>query len=92
MKSWLAVLDKVALLEPLVILPDHSHPGDRKLIGEQRAFLIDLQERMQALKGQGKTAEEAARLISTEFQTKYAGWTRLNFLERSVTDTFGKAP
>ncbi len=90
-RSWLAVLDKVALLKPAVILPDHSQPGDGKLIAEQRAFLVDLQERMQALKREGKSAAEAARLISAEFQAKYAGWTRLNFLERSVTDTFGKA-
>jgi hypothetical protein len=85
------VLDKVAPLQPALILPDHSQPGDGKLIAEQRAFLIDLQERMQALKSQGKSAAEAARLISTEFQAKYAGWTRLNFLERSVTDTFDRA-
>lgn len=89
-KSWIAVLDKAALLEPAVILPDHSQPGDGKLIAEQRAFLVDLQERIAALKGQGKSAEEAARLISAEFQARYAGWTRLNFLERSITDTFGK--
>jgi hypothetical protein len=61
------------------------------LIAEQRAFLIDLQDRMQALKGERKSAAEAARLISAEFQAKYARWTRLNFLERSVVDTFGKA-
>jgi glyoxylase-like metal-dependent hydrolase (beta-lactamase superfamily II) len=89
-KSWIAVLDKAALLEPAVILPDHSQPGDGKLIAEQRAFLVDLQQRIAALKAQGKSAEEAARLISAEFQAKYAGWTRLNFLERSITDTFGK--
>jgi hypothetical protein len=46
---------------------------------------------MQALKSQGKSAAEAARLISREFQAKYTGWTRLNFLERSVTDTFDRA-
>ena len=90
-KSWLAVLDKAALLKPTLILPDHSQPGDGKLIAEQRAFLVDLQERIQALKGQGKNAEEAARLINTEFQARYAGWTRLNFLERSVTATFQEA-
>jgi glyoxylase-like metal-dependent hydrolase (beta-lactamase superfamily II) len=90
-KSWIAVLDKAALLKPALILPDHSQPGDAKLIAEQRAFLIDLQERIAALEGQGKSAEEAARLISAEFQARYAGWTRLNFLERSITDTFGKA-
>ena len=90
-KSWLAVLDKVAPLQPALILPDHSQPGDGKLIAEQRAFLIDLQDRMQALKSERKSAAEAARLISAEFQAKYAGWTRLNFLERSVADTFDRA-
>jgi hypothetical protein len=85
------VLDKAALLAPALILPDHSQPGDGKLIAEQRAFLVDLQERIAALKGQGKSAEEAARLISAEFQARYAGWTRLNFLERSITYTFGRA-
>jgi glyoxylase-like metal-dependent hydrolase (beta-lactamase superfamily II) len=90
-KSWIAVLDKVAPLEPALILPDHSQPGDGKLIAEQRAFLVDLQERIAALKSQGKSAEEAARMISAEFQARYAGWTRLNFLERSIADTFGKA-
>jgi glyoxylase-like metal-dependent hydrolase (beta-lactamase superfamily II) len=83
-KSWLGVLDKVEPLKPALILPDHSAPGDRNLIAEQRAFLTDLQESIQALKRQGKNAGEAARLISAEFQTRYAGWTRLNFLERSV--------
>ena len=87
-KSWLAVLDKVAALTPTLILPDHSQPGDGKLIAEQRAFLTDLQERIQALKHEGKDAEEAAHLISAEFQSRYAGWTRLNFLERSVITAF----
>ena len=90
-KNWLAVLDKVAPLQAALILPDHSQPGDGKMIAEQRAFLIDLQDRMQALKSERKSAAEAARLISAEFQAKYAGWTRLNFLERSVTDTFDRA-
>jgi glyoxylase-like metal-dependent hydrolase (beta-lactamase superfamily II) len=82
--SWLAVVDKVAALKPALILPDHSLPGDGRLIAEQRGFLADLQESVQALKRQGKSAEEAARQISADFQSRYTGWTRLNFLERSV--------
>ncbi len=83
-KSWIAVLDKVAGLRPALILPDHSLPGDGRLIAEQRDFLIDLQESIEAHKRQGKNAEDAARQISADFQSRYAGWTRLNFLERSV--------
>jgi hypothetical protein len=78
----------VAALKPAIILPDHSLPGDFGLIAEQRGFLADLQESIQALKRQGKSAEEAARQISTDFQSRYAGWTRLNFLERSVISAY----
>jgi glyoxylase-like metal-dependent hydrolase (beta-lactamase superfamily II) len=87
-KSWLAVLDKVAPLQPALILPDHSVPGDANLIAEQRAFLVDLQQRIAASKAAGKSADEAGRLISADFQKRYAGWTRLNFLERSVPVEF----
>jgi glyoxylase-like metal-dependent hydrolase (beta-lactamase superfamily II) len=82
--SWIAVVDKVAALKPAIILPDHSLPGGGELIAEQRGFLADLQQGVQALKRQGKSAEETARQISADFQSRYAGWTRLNFLERSV--------
>jgi glyoxylase-like metal-dependent hydrolase (beta-lactamase superfamily II) len=84
LKSWIAVVDKVAALKPALILPDHSLPGGGRLIQEQRDFLADLQESIQALKRQGKSTEEAARQISADFQARYAGWTRLNFLERSI--------
>jgi glyoxylase-like metal-dependent hydrolase (beta-lactamase superfamily II) len=84
LKSWIAVIDKVAALKPALILPDHSLPGGAELIPEQRAFLVDLERSIEALKRQGKSAEEAAREISADFQSRYAGWTRLNFLERSV--------
>jgi glyoxylase-like metal-dependent hydrolase (beta-lactamase superfamily II) len=84
LKSWIAVVDKVAALKPALILPDHSLPGGGELIAEQRGFLVDLEQSIQALKRQGKSAEEAARQIGNDFQSRYAGWTRLNFLERSV--------
>jgi glyoxylase-like metal-dependent hydrolase (beta-lactamase superfamily II) len=84
LKSWIAVIDKVAALKPALILPDHSLPGGGELIAEQRGFLVDLDSSIQALKHQGKSAEEAARQIGNDFQSRYAGWTRLNFLERSV--------
>jgi glyoxylase-like metal-dependent hydrolase (beta-lactamase superfamily II) len=91
LKSWIAVVDKVAALKPALVLPDHSLPGDGRLIAEQRDFLADLQESVQALKREGKSAEEAARQISADFQARYKGWTRLNFLERSVIAAYPDA-
>jgi glyoxylase-like metal-dependent hydrolase (beta-lactamase superfamily II) len=84
-KSWIAVVDKVAALKPAIVLPDHSLPGAGELmIAEQRGFLANLDASIDAAKRQGKSAEEAARQINAEFQSRYAGWHRLNFIERSV--------
>jgi glyoxylase-like metal-dependent hydrolase (beta-lactamase superfamily II) len=85
LKSWIAIVDKVAALKPALILPDHSLPGDGgRLIREQRDFLADLEASVQTLRREGRSAEEAAREISAAFPARYPGWTRLNFLERSV--------
>src|ERR1041385_355722 len=40
--SWLAVLDKVAALNALHVLPDHSAPGDGSLVALERQFINDL--------------------------------------------------
>jgi glyoxylase-like metal-dependent hydrolase (beta-lactamase superfamily II) len=86
LKSWIAVVDKVAAaVKPVMILPDHSLPGGPELIAEQRGFLADLEASIQASKRQGKSAEEAARQIGADFRSRYVGWHRLNFIERSVT-------
>jgi glyoxylase-like metal-dependent hydrolase (beta-lactamase superfamily II) len=84
LKSWIAVVDKAAALKPAIVLPDHSLVGGGELIAEQRGFLADLDASVQAAKGQGKSAEEAAKQINADFQKRYAGWHRLNFIERSV--------
>ena len=53
LKSWLAVLDKLEPLKPRFIVPDHGALGDGSLIGQERAFLLDLQKRALELKRQG---------------------------------------
>ncbi len=40
---WLSVLDKLAALNPLHVVPDHAEPGDAGLIKAQRELLIKQQ-------------------------------------------------
>jgi glyoxylase-like metal-dependent hydrolase (beta-lactamase superfamily II) len=91
-KSWLAVLDRVADLKPSLILPDHSPPGDSAMIAEQRAYMTDLLERAKAIKSEGKSAEDTARQLSAEFATKYPGWLRPGNLTRAATQAYREAP
>jgi glyoxylase-like metal-dependent hydrolase (beta-lactamase superfamily II) len=41
-QTWIAILDKLAALQPLQVLPDHGAFGDARLISEQRAYLSGL--------------------------------------------------
>ena len=76
--SWLAVLDKVAALNALHILPDHSAPGDGGLVAQERQFISDVRSGALALKAKGVPAESAAQQLGVELKAKYADWPSLN--------------
>ncbi|HEX4051456.1 MAG TPA: MBL fold metallo-hydrolase [Steroidobacteraceae bacterium] len=86
--SWIAVLDQVATLHPRIIIPDHGGFGGEALIAQERAFLVDLQTRVAALKAQGLTAAQAGRQIAAEFAGKYTGWQTLGNLPQSVQHAY----
>jgi len=73
-KGWLAVLEKIAPLQPRYIVPDHGALGDGSLIAKERAFVIELRDRSLELKREGKSADEAAATVTAEFKKKYPDW------------------
>jgi glyoxylase-like metal-dependent hydrolase (beta-lactamase superfamily II) len=73
-KNWLAILDRLAPLQPRLVLPDHGALGDGSLIGKEKVFLLELQNRSLELKRQGKSADEAATMVTAEFKKKYPDW------------------
>ncbi|HLK49065.1 MAG TPA: MBL fold metallo-hydrolase [Bryobacteraceae bacterium] len=83
-KSWLAVLDQIAPLQPRHVLPDHGGLGDGSLVQKERAFIDDLRTRALALKREGVSAPEAGKRLTTEFTAKYAGWGNLNLVPTFV--------
>ena len=74
-QSWIAVIEKAAPLKPTHIVPSHGELGDGSLIDSNLAYLRALQARVAALKREGKTLQETADTVTTEFRTTYAGWT-----------------
>jgi glyoxylase-like metal-dependent hydrolase (beta-lactamase superfamily II) len=88
-RKWVAVLDQVAkTLKPKIIAPDHSALGDISLIAQERDFMEDLQSRSMALRAQGKSADEAGKIVAQEFRTKYPGWAGFNNLELAVHQAY----
>jgi glyoxylase-like metal-dependent hydrolase (beta-lactamase superfamily II) len=76
--TWLAVLDKVAALQPLHVLPDHSAPGDGSLVALEKRFISDLRSSALELKRKGISAEDAGKQLSSDFKAKYPDWPAMN--------------
>jgi glyoxylase-like metal-dependent hydrolase (beta-lactamase superfamily II) len=76
--SWLAVLDKVAALNALHVLPDHSAPGDGSMVGAEKKFIGDLRNSALELKKKGVAADDAGKQLAVEFKAKYPDWPNMN--------------
>ena len=76
--SWLAVLDKIAMLNAVHVLPTHSAPGDGSLVALERKFIMDLRDSSLELKKKGVSAEDAAMQLSGVFKAKYPDWPSMN--------------
>ncbi len=76
--SWLKVLDKVAALNALHVLPDHSAPGDGSMVAAEKNFIGNLRDRALELKKQGVSADDAGKQLGTEFKSKYPDWPSMN--------------
>lgn len=72
--TWLAVLDQVAKLGAVHVLPDHSPIGDGSLVGQERAFISDVRTRALFLKQKGVSAQDAGKQLTAEFKQKYPDW------------------
>jgi hypothetical protein len=68
------VLDQVAKLGTVHVLPDHSAVGGGSLVAQEKAFITGLRTRALELKRQGVDAEEAGKRLTVEFKTKYSDW------------------
>ncbi|HTB18367.1 MAG TPA: MBL fold metallo-hydrolase [Bryobacteraceae bacterium] len=91
-KNWLVILDRLEPLKPRLIVPDHGALGDGSLIAKERAFLTDLQTRSLELKRQGKSAEEASSMVTSEFKTKYPGWQTMGPVANVVKRVYAENP
>ena len=74
-QAWIDSIDKVEPLRPTRIVPAHGEMGDESLIETNRGYLKALQSRVAELKREGKTVDQTAETVTTEFRARYSNWT-----------------
>lgn len=90
-KGWLAILDKVAPLNPRFVVPDHGELGDGSLIQSERAFILDLQSQAEQLKRKGISAEEAGKMLTESLKAKYPDWPNLRGVPNVVQRVYAES-
>lgn len=90
-KGWLAVLDKIAPLQPRYIVPDHGALGDGSLIAQERAFLEELQTRALDLKRQGVSVDDAGQRVEADLKAKYPDWGSITAVPNAVRRVYAES-
>ena len=70
-KTWLASLDTFDALRPRIIVPSHGPMGDTGFIKNYHEYLMFVRTRTAALKGEGRTVEQAVEAIAAEAKQRY---------------------
>jgi glyoxylase-like metal-dependent hydrolase (beta-lactamase superfamily II) len=91
MDAWLNAFDAFEALRPSVIVPSHGPLGNGSLIPANRALMRDIQARVRELKAQGKSADDVATIVQTEFPAKHPGWPRANGLAAIARSAYTEA-
>jgi glyoxylase-like metal-dependent hydrolase (beta-lactamase superfamily II) len=68
---WIASLDAFAALHPKIVVPSHGPIGDAAYITNYRKYLIAIRDRTAALKSEGKTVDEAVKMVTEEMRPEY---------------------
>jgi glyoxylase-like metal-dependent hydrolase (beta-lactamase superfamily II) len=89
-KAWLAAFDSMDAFNPKTIVPAHGAVGSGALIGANRALVQGVRDRALALKGDGRSIDDVATAVQTEFQAQHPGWPRANGLAALARSAYGE--
>lgn len=90
LQNWMSVMDKLDVLHPVIVVPNHGDVRDGTLIASQREVLRDLQLRAHELRAQGVSADEAGGTLTAEFDPKHVDWKGLGAIPAIVRSFYAE--
>jgi hypothetical protein len=87
-RHWLASLDALEALNPMLIVPSHYSTGPKEMIGTYRDYFTAVQTRVKALAGEGKTVDDINKMVIEELGPRYSHWNDPGRIQRAVDVAF----
>jgi hypothetical protein len=68
LRHWLAVLDRLEELKPIIIVPSHGPTGDGTgFVTSYRTYLTEVRDRTAAQKRAGRSMDQAVETVTAAF-------------------------
>jgi len=90
--TWLAALDEMERLKPRIVVGAHYDVTDASAIDAYRTVIRALRTRSAELKKEGKSADEAGKLLTDEFKAKYPDWDQPVRVQGAVAAIYRELP
>jgi glyoxylase-like metal-dependent hydrolase (beta-lactamase superfamily II) len=90
MAAWLKAFDTFEAMHPATIVPSHGAVGSGALIASNRALMRTIATRAAALKGQGKSIDDAASTIQSELTAAHPAWPRANGIAAAARSAYNE--
>jgi glyoxylase-like metal-dependent hydrolase (beta-lactamase superfamily II) len=87
---WLEALDRLAALDPEIVVGGHGEVGDVGLIAALRDYLATVRDRVAALRSDGLPLEAIEEQLEPELSERQAGWDNQMWI-KSAIDSFHRA-
>ncbi len=91
MKAWLTAFDILEALKPQTVVPSHGEVGPGAIIATNRTIMQGVQARVRVLKAEGRTADDVAKTVQTEFQSQHPEWPRANGLAALARSAYSES-
>jgi glyoxylase-like metal-dependent hydrolase (beta-lactamase superfamily II) len=82
--KWLAVLGRIAALEPRIVVTGHCEVGGPELITITADYLRDLGERVMRLRSRGLDADAAVAELAATVRAEHPDWREPDWIEQGI--------
>jgi glyoxylase-like metal-dependent hydrolase (beta-lactamase superfamily II) len=90
-RNWIAVLGRLAALQPRSVVPGHGEVDTIEVIARERDLLQALEARTRKVKSEGASADQAVKMLVEEFRTRYPEYGNTGLLGNGVKKFYSEA-
>jgi glyoxylase-like metal-dependent hydrolase (beta-lactamase superfamily II) len=89
--NWVQMLERLAKLNPAIVVPGHGEVGGPGLITAMHEYLVFVRDRVQQMKSQASSMTDVEKRLEPEVRAKYKDWDNPNWIKNAIDNFYGSS-